>query len=90
MLPNPEDYGFKLGVWYAINRPDGLAAVDDQHTIHRRLDLSLEEFNERLKELGLFGAREATWHSKSAALNDKLDAMIARSREKRKEENIKE
>ena len=34
--------------------------------------------------------KKATWHSKSAALNDKLDAMIARSREKRKEENIKE
>ena len=67
VFANPEQYHFKPGVWYAINRPDGLAAIDGQHTVHCRLGLCKEEYDALLAELGLRGQQDTTWQSKIAS-----------------------
>jgi len=66
VLSSPEQYHFAAGVWFAINRPDGLDAIDDRYTIHERLGLTREELDARLTELGLHGRPESTWQQKLA------------------------
>lgn len=72
VLGNPQKHQLNAGVWFAINRPNGFASIDDVYTLHCRLGLSKQEYDERLNELGLHGQRESVWNKKLREISPTL------------------